>query len=263
LTSLIEKRVCLHRDVVHQREQNIALKAQIAQLQSLANMGTASYMIAHEINNLLTPLASYAELALKNPADQSLVEKTLQKTLQNCARATNVMESMLAMAGGRKQEKEHARLASLVEEVFACLCRDFAKDGITVNIEIPEDLTVWAVPVQIQHALMNLILNARHAMLPRGGLLTIRACQAPDAVHIEVADTGAGIEPANLESIFDSFFTTKTEGDSPSGRSGTGLGLAFCKSVVEAHDGYISVESQLGRGSTFKVTLPRPQLGDN
>jgi len=261
LTSIIEKRLSLHRHLAKQWEQNTALKSQIIQLQALANMGSACYMIAHEINNLLTPLANYAALALKNPHDKSLAEKALEKMVRNCERASKIMESMLAMANGQRQEKENARLITLVEEIFTCLCRDFAKDGITVEIRIPEDLTVWAVPVQIQQVLMNLILNARDAMLPRGGILAIKATENNDVTQIEVADTGSGIEPANLENIFESFFTTKTNKKSASEYSGSGLGLAFCKKVIEAHGGFISVESRPAQGSTFKISLPKSQLG--
>ena len=160
-------------------------------------------MIAHEINNLLTPLRNYAAIALENPDDKSFVEKALQKTVRNCERASNIMESMLALANGHTQEKKNARLLALVEEIFTCLCRDFTKDGITVEIRIPEELTVWCVPVQIQQVIMNLVLNARDAMLPRGGILCIKASENNDDVKIEISDTGEGIEPTVLNNIFD------------------------------------------------------------
>ena len=258
MTSIIEKRVSLHKRLAEHQQQNNALKSQITQLQALANIGTVTHMIAHELNNLLTPLANYAALALNNPDDKSLVEKAFEKTVQSCERAMKIMESMLAMADGERQEKKNARLISLVEEIFTCLCRDFAKDGITVKIELPEDLTVWAVPVQIQQVLMNLILNARDAMLPRGGILNIKVTESNDAAQIEVTDTGCGIEPGDLKNIFESFFTTKTDGNQPSERSGSGLGLAFCKKIIDAHGGCISVESIPSQGSTFKITLPKP-----
>ena len=258
MASIIEKRLSLHKCLANQQEQNNALKSQITQLQALANIGTATHMIAHEINNLLTPLASYATLALNNPDDKLLIEKALHKTARSCNRASKIMESMLAMANGERQEKKNALLISLVEEIFTCLCRDFAKDGITVAIRIPEDLTVRAVPVQIQQVLMNLILNARDAMLPRGGTLTIKAAEMSDVVVIEVTDTGDGIEAADLKNVFESFFTTKTDRNSPSQYSGSGLGLAFCKKIIDAHDGSISVESKPATGSTFKITLPKP-----
>ncbi len=263
MASFTEKRLSLHRSLENEQHQNDALKSQLAQLQHLANIGTASYMIAHEINNLLTPLKNYAAVALNNPDDKALAEKSLQRVVRNCERASKIMESMLAVANGQTQEKKNARLLTLVEEIFTCLCRDFAKDGITVETCIAEDLTVWGVPVQIQQVLMNLILNARDAMLPRGGILTIKATEKTDTVEIEVTDTGDGIEPADLKNIFGSFFTTKAGKNSPSEYSGSGLGLAFCKKIIDGHDGLISVESKVSQGSKFKITLPKPQSGNS
>jgi signal transduction histidine kinase len=111
---------------------------------------------------------------------------------------------------------------------------------------------------------MNLILNAREAMLSRGGVLTIRAAEKTDAIQIEVADTGCGIEPAHLKNIFELFFTRQTAGglttkannESPSQYRRAGLGLAFCKKIIDAHNGLISVESEPDKGSTFKICLP-------
>ncbi len=257
MASVIEKRLSLHQCLVERQRQNDALQSQIAQMQVLANIGNVSYMIAHEINNLLTPLKSYAGLALKNPDDKALVRKVLQETVRNCEHASKIMESMLALANGEKQQKKKVQLITLIEEIFSCLCRDFGKDGITVEIQIPQGLSVWAVPVQIQQVLMNLVLNARDAMLPRGGTLTIQAIDKPDAVQIEIRDTGCGIKPIDLANIFDSFFTTKTGKESPSQYSGSGLGLAFCRKVIDAHNGLISVESQVAKGSIFKISLPK------
>lgn len=261
MASITEKRLSLYKRLEVQQSQNQALRSQMAALQHLANVGTVSHMIAHEINNLLTPLKSYATLALSSRDDQALAEKALQKAVTNCERASKVMESMLALADGRTQEKRTARLRDLVEEIFTCLCRDFSKDGIVVDVQIPDDLAIWGVPVQIQQVLMNLILNARDAMLPRGGVLTVKAGQTGDAVEIEVTDTGHGIEPANLKNIFETFFTTKKDKGPASHHSGAGLGLAFCKMIVDGHDGCISVESKPGQGSSFRITLPQPRHG--
>jgi signal transduction histidine kinase len=258
LTRIIEKRLSLHRQLTNQQHQNNALKSQFTHLQALANIGTATCMVAHEINNLLTPLANFAALALKNPDDRPLSEKALQKVVRNCEHASKIMESMLAVANGRTQEKKNTPLITLVEDIFTCLCRDFAKDSITVNMQIPKDLTVWAVPIQIQQVLMNLILNARDAMLPRGGILTIKAWDTADAVKMELSDTGYGIDPANLKKIFQPFFTTKANEKSQSRRSGSGLGLLFVKRIIDDHGGCVSVESKPANGTTFKITLPKP-----
>jgi signal transduction histidine kinase len=261
LASITEKRLSLHKRVEVQKHQNEALKSQLAGLQHLANIGTVSHMIAHEMNNLLTPLKSYATFALENLDDRALTEKALQKAVKNSGRASEIIESMLALVSGEKQDKIHVRLRDLIDEIFVCLCRDFSKDGITVEIQIPYELTVFVVPVQVQQVLMNLILNARDAMLPQGGVLTIKAAETSDVVEIEVADTGGGIEPADLTNIFETFYTTKTDKDSPAEYSGAGIGLAFCKMIIDGHKGSISVESKPGHGSTFKIVLPKTTVG--
>lgn len=258
MTGILEKRLSLHRNLQDQRRLNNNLKSQITQLQTLANVGTTTYMVAHEINNLLTPLGSFAQLALKHPDDKALVEKALQKAVRNCEQASKIMESMLAVADGETQDKKNIPLMTLVQEVFACLCRDFAKDRIKVNIEIAEDLNVWGVPVQIQQVLMNLILNARDAMLPHGGVLTVKAHDIGATVQIEIADTGCGIDRADLENIFEPFFTTKNDKSSPSRQSGAGLGLVFCRRIIDEHGGSISVESEPAERTSFKITLPKP-----
>jgi signal transduction histidine kinase len=214
-------------------------------------------MIAHEINNLLTPLANYAALAAQNPQDQELTAKVLEKTVRNCRRASKIMQSMLAMANGHKQEWENAPVKSMVEEVFTCLCRDFTKDGITVELRVPEDVQVHCVPVQIQQVLMNLVLNAREAMLPGGGVLKLTAAPDTRYVDIFVSDTGRGIAPEDLRNIFRPFFTTKSGSNRPADGSGSGVGLAFCRRIVDAHGGEISVESIPGKGSSFAVRLPK------
>jgi signal transduction histidine kinase len=255
LTSIIEKRLSLHQVLAQKEQENAALKLQNLQLQTLANLGSATAMIAHEINNLLTPLSSYAALAAQNPGDKALVAKVLDRTTRNCQRASKIMQSLLGMANGQKQQQEEVSIKTLVEEVFTGLCRDFTKDGITVEMRVPEDLRLHCVPVQMQQVLMNLVLNARDAMLGRGGFLWVLASQTDDCVDIEVRDTGEGITPENLKNIFRPFFTTKSGKDRPTG--GSGVGLAFCRRIVEAHGGRIDVESQLGKGSAFRVRLPR------
>jgi signal transduction histidine kinase len=255
LTSIIAKRRAVHRQLSEQQQRTEALEQEAVQLEELANLGSATAMIAHEINNLLTPLANYAELALQNPDDKALAERALSKTAQNCRQAGKVMESILAMANAACAEKVQTPLLPLVNGVFDCLCRDFKKDGITVEIRIDNGLQVWAAPVQLQQALMNLILNAREAMIPRGGVLTIEAEERTEDVRIKVRDTGCGIEQSQMKKVFDSFFSTKQR-DSSS-HSGTGLGLALCRKVIEGHNGTISVDSQPGQGTTFTIVLPK------
>lgn len=257
MASIIDKRLALHQRLAQQEQENTTLKSQNVQLQALANLGSATSMIAHEINNLLTPLASYASLAAKNSEDKQLVTKVLEKTVRNCERASKIMTSMLALANGQSQDIERAKVQDLIDEVFTSLCRDFKKDSITVATEVPEDLSVPCVPVQIQQVLMNLVLNARDAMHPGGGVLKIVARENGQYVELGVSDTGMGISRANQARIFEPFFTTKAGEDSPTTYSGSGVGLSFCKRVVDGHGGDISVTSKPGAGSTFRIRLPK------
>jgi len=257
LTSIIEKRLSLHRQLANQKQDNETLKSRIVKLQSLSSIGTATFMIAHEINNLLTPLSNYAQLALKNPDDKELVKKAMDKTIFNCERCRRVLESMLGIARGDSQKRENVNLAGLVEQVFECLCRDFSKDGIDVRILIPERLELNVVPIQIQQLFMNLILNARTAMLPNGGILKMEATQKADSILIRVIDNGRGIEPYQLNRIFEPFFSIQNGENTACRSGGTGLGLAFCKEVVEAHGGTISVQSKPDKGTTFNIVLPK------
>ena len=150
MASVIQRRLSLHRRLKEGDLKNKALASQLYRIQPLADIGSASSMIAHEINNILTPFGSYAALALKHPEDQELTQKALEKAVLNCRRATQVMESLLSLANGRHQKKTSVGLPVLVDEVFTCLCRDFSKDQISVVLDIPTDLTVYGVPVQVQ-----------------------------------------------------------------------------------------------------------------
>lgn len=263
MTSIIAKRKAMHRQLSQQQQRNILLEQEAVQLESLANLGSATAMIAHEINNLLTPLANYAELALQNPDDKALTERALRKTAQNARQAAKIMQSILAVANAGSAEKIETPLLGLVNSAFDCLCRDFRKDGITVEIRVSDTLRVWAVPVQMQQALMNLILNAHEAMMPHGGVLTIVAEEGTDDVRIRIRDTGCGMERSQMKKVFDAFFTTKRKQGSEQSacgehsRTGTGLGLALCKKVIDAHNGSITVDSQPDKGTTFTIVLPK------
>jgi two-component system sensor kinase FixL len=261
MAEILEKRYSLHKNLNSQQLLNDQLKSQISRLQGLANTGMVSAMIAHEMNNILTPLENYAQLAINNPDDKTLVAKALEKTVKNSARAGKILRSMLSIASGRLDDKSEHNLKELIDEIFDCLGRDLSKDKIKLNIQIDGDITVFGQGICIQQVLMNLILNAREAMLAGGGLLSISATGDCDNVVIEVADTGYGVEQENLENIFEPFFTTKTE-QSQTRRPGTGLGLAFCKKIVDAHNGKITVQSDPSTGTVFTLTIPKSDAKD-
>ncbi len=148
----------------------------------------------------------------------------------------------------------------VVDEVLAVLARDPQKDGISLRVQIQPGLMVEADQIQLEHVLLNLLINARQAMLGKGGSLTIKAslCETGNEMRISIADTGPGIPEKLLPKIFQPFFTTK--GTVRKGEvRGTGLGLAICKEIVEHHQGRIDVQSEIGKGTTFTVHLPSAQ----
>jgi len=259
LEGLLEKRQSLNHQVKKQQEINEALASKIQHLQPLANLGLVSAMIAHEMNNILTPLGSYAELSMSHPEDNELAQKAIRKTALNSERAAKILHSMLTMARGQQQDKKDHNVKSLVDEVFTLIARDFNKDRIKLTINVPDDLTVYAESICLQQVMMNLVLNARDAIVSSKttpGALGVSAYSQDDLVVIEVSDNGCGVEAANMEKIFDAFYSTKSENQKP-GESGAGLGLAFCKKVIDDHDGSISVTSSGETGTTFKITLPQ------
>ena len=141
------------------------------------------------------------------------------------------------------------------------LARDPKKDGLSLRVQVQPELTVCGDPVQLEQVLLNMLINARQAILDsavsRGGSITIKAfeVEAEDVVKIQIIDTGPGIPEKLLGRIFEPFFTTK--GTAKKGEAkGTGLGLAICKEIVEHHKGRIEVQSTVGKGTTFSVILP-------
>lgn len=254
MSSIVERRLSLHRHLAETTQVNSELEEQIEQMQSLAHIGMLSAMAAHEINNILTPVANYARMSRQYPDDEALTKKAIEKAISNTEQASKILESLLSMAGGQGKKKKHHCLKQLVEEVFRCIGRDFSKDNIEIIIDIPDDFLVFGEGVCLQQVLMNLVLNGREAMLGSSGSLKISAHEDEGNAVLKVSDTGCGIEYEKQKQIFEPFFTTKAgNGNRESGR---GLGLSFCKKVIENHDGIISVESVRDEGTTFTISLP-------
>lgn len=261
MASILQQRRSMHDELKKLTEQNTNLMLQIDRFQPLLNLGLVSAMIAHEINNILTPIGTYAQLARQNPDDTELTRKVIDKTVSNTERAARILEAMLAMANGQSAPPARHNLKQMTDEIFDCLARDFSKDRINLTIDIPDDLTVTVDRICFQQVLMNLIINARQALLDdsnnnAGGALEISAEQTGATVNIVVSDTAAGISPDNLDKIFDPFFTTKTSDSDNGDRSGTGLGLAFCKRIIDSHNGTIEVDSKPGAGTAFTIKIP-------
>jgi signal transduction histidine kinase len=234
------------------------LREQLTETQRLATIGTIAAVIAHEFNNLLTPIVSYSQYALQSAQsaapDMELICKALGKAFASSEKAGKICTAMLALARGESSFGP-IPVQKLVEETLTVLARDPQKDGIALRVQIPGEIAVLGDSVQLEQVLLNLLINARQAMIGKGGSLTVKAAAEGDQIKIQVIDTGPGIPENLLPKIFQPFFTTKGTARKEEAR-GTGLGLAICKEIVEHHKGRITVESQVGRGTTFNVFLP-------
>jgi len=232
-----------------------ALEEQVASAQKLATLGTMACLVAHEFNNILVPMINYAELALKHEDDTKLMRKALEKTIKHGNRAALIIQSMLGMVRDQAQGPQEVKIIDLVNDCFQLLARDLKKDRINVKIKIPDDLTIFTCPNQLQQVFLNLIINARQAMLEAGGTLILTAGKRDKTVQITVSDSGRGIDTTQIDKIFDPFYSTKIQADTPD-KQGTGLGLTVCRNIIAALGGTISAESPPGQGATFRIGLP-------
>jgi len=254
--------VAVLEDVTERR----MLQAQLVQSQKMESVGRLAGGVAHDFNNLLTAIIGYAETAQAQAADPAL-QADLEEIGRAARRGADLTRQLLTFA--RTQVVE-PRVVDVNESIQTSdkLLRRLA--GPAVEIELRLEAQAGAVrvdPSQLEQVLVNLIVNARDAM-PGGGRITIttanvwlgehHATRRPGAeagahVEITVADTGTGMDEATLSRVFEPFFTTKEPG------RGTGLGLATCYGIVRQSGGLIEVTSELGRGSRFRVILPRAE----
>ena len=236
------------------------LREQLTESQRLASIGTIAAVIAHEFNNILTPIVSYSQFALQSAEsekpDMDLVRKALGKSFQASTKAGRICNSMLGLARGESSAGPIS-VQTVVDEVLQVLARDPKKDGIALRVQVQPGLVVSGDQVQLEQVLLNLLINARQAMIGKGGSLWIKAAESnDDELRLQVIDTGPGIPEKLISKIFQPFFTTK--GTTRRGQSkGTGLGLAICKDIVEQHKGRIEVTSEVGKGTTFNIYLPK------
>jgi signal transduction histidine kinase len=236
------------------------LRQQLTETQRLATIGTIAAVIAHEFNNLLTPIVSYSQYALTSAEggqpDMALIKKALAKAFQSADKAGKICASLLGLARGQSANGA-VSVQTLIDQTVLVLARDPQKDGIALRVQVENGLSIHGDAVQIEQVLLNLLINARQAMLGRGGALTIKAARDEESnlARMQIIDTGCGIPEKVIDKIFQPFFTTK--GTARAGElRGTGLGLAICKEIIERHGGRIDVASQVGRGTTFTLYLP-------
>jgi signal transduction histidine kinase/ActR/RegA family two-component response regulator len=243
--------------------QRKKLEQQFLRAQRMESIGTLAGGVAHDLNNMLTPILMSIDLLRLGEEDNRRL-RTLQAIEESARRGSDLIQKLLAFARGSDKRRTAINVATIIKEI-ALVAQDALLKHIEVKVEMPDDLwTVSADPTGLHQVFMNLCVNAKDAM-PRGGLLrlsarnlwldrTFAAMQAEAKegpyVVIEVEDTGVGMEPAVLERIFEPFFTTKELGD------GTGLGLSTALGIVKSHGGILQVESKRGKGSMFRIHLP-------
>ena len=265
---------------IHSLQQRIdQLQANLTQQNKLATLGMITAVLAHEFNNILTPMISYTRYALSDKADEALRAKALAKALSGGERLANISKSLLGFARGG-DESQTAPVLHCIRETLVCLSRDLAKDGIALSIDVPETLAVAMNAGQLQQVLLNLVVNARAAMVEESSaarrqsasgsrqtkrLRITAAVKHGKIAEISISDSGPGIEATVLERIFDPLFSTKREtprparadpGDEPLPRGGTGLGLTICQELIQSAGGVIRALSEKGNGATFIIELP-------
>lgn len=253
------------------------LKAQVHQAQQLATLGTAAATFAHEVNNLLTPILSYAESAIQaNEVEFS--KKALTVVVRNVRMLIAMSGRMLEIGAAKPHQREKTDVREAATEALASMCRDLEKDGIALSMNIEKGVIVLADPLQLRQILFNLFLNAQEAMATiHSGRLVVSARNGPKAVPvakavqdetevatppnmvvIEVRNTGPAIPAELLPTIFEPFKTSKPVQRNGKYRCG-GLGLALVRNLVHDNEGTIEVKSDSESGTTFIITLKAPE----
>ncbi|MBI2927152.1 MAG: cache domain-containing protein [Verrucomicrobia bacterium] len=224
----------------------------IMESERLALIGQLAAGVAHELNNPLQGIVMYSHLLLEKMPAQNGARESVQKIATQATRSRDIIRGLLDFSRQRKPDKRPSNVNVLLQECLSLVGNQALFHNIELVKRLREDLPLVPMdPSQIQQVFMNMIINAAEAM-NGGGRLTLATRFDPAATLVEVAfaDTGHGIREEDLERIFDPIFTTKEAGH------GTGLGLAISYGIVKEHRGTISVESEVGKGTTFTVRLP-------
>lgn len=252
------------RGVFHDMTEKRELESQLVQSQKMEAIGQLAGGIAHDFNNILTAIMGYANLLLLDITEESPLKSHAEHILSSSERAANLTRSLLAFSRKQVISPKAVNLGDIVKTIEELLIRLIGEDIELKTVLHDQDVVVLADRGQLEQVLINLCTNARDAM-PAGGVLTLSIATAgvPDqSIHkqtpdkpgayavIAVSDTGTGISEKIREKIFDPFFTTKETG------KGTGLGLSIVYGIIKQHNGFISVLSEPGKGSSFKLYLP-------
>lgn len=234
------------RDITQRKR----LQEQLRRTERVAELGTLASGMAHEIGTPMNVILGRAEYLMNRTSDAP-IKKGLQTIVSQVERITRVMNQLLSFARRETPERRAVDLSEIVESSLEMFLERFARHHIGIETDFePACPPVHADADQMSQVLINLLMNAIHAM-PDGGRVRIAVRQGdPNMVELIIADTGSGMPPEISAKIFDPFFTTKEFG------TGTGLGLTVVKGIMEEHGGTIAVTSEPGRGTVFTLALP-------
>jgi signal transduction histidine kinase len=262
--------------VVRGLETELAqLRRELAWSQRLATLGTLAAAVAHEVNNALTPVGAYAQLALDSAEDAELARKALLAAVDGVERASRIADSVLGLARedpGGGAGGQRCPLREAVDSAVSCLAMGSRHERIDVRVSVPE-VDVAMARGELQQVLVNLLSNARKALLGRAtvGRVSITTEQpsarqggsAAGHIVLVVADNGPGIPEPVRERLFDAFVTHPSgqtmrhkEQGSDAPPPGTGLGLSISRDLVERAGGQITAENAAGGGAVFRIELP-------
>jgi PAS domain S-box-containing protein len=233
----------------------INLQQQLLTSEKLASIGLLSAGVAHEINTPLTGISSYIQMLQKKLTDPHYAQ-ILEKVEAQTDRVARIIKNLLTFSRSPSEASfQRVDLKSSIEEILSLIDYKLKTMNIRLVLDLAPVPPLYAQGERLQQVFINIILNALDAM-PGGGELRIALSRDGDHEIVRISDTGTGIKPEHRSRIFDPFFTTKGVG------KGTGLGLSISYAIVKEHDGRIDVQSEVGRGSTFTITLPVGREGD-
>jgi two-component system NtrC family sensor kinase len=249
------------QEVIQQAEAKVELERSLRQSEKLATIGQLASGLAHEIGTPLNIIAGRVELAKRRTEDAE-AQKNLDIVIRQAERITKIIQQLLGFVRRKKPEQRSLNLGGILETTLDLLDHRIQKQRVRVVKDIKDNLPpVIGDPDQIQQVFLNLILNAIQAM-PEGGTLRLSASpkwiskeglEEGKRLYVEIAieDSGTGMEREMVQNIFHPFYTTKN--------TGTGLGLTVTQGIIQDHEGWIDVESEIGKGSVFRVYLPSSQ----
>jgi signal transduction histidine kinase len=238
------------------REREGMRWARLAHTEKMAAVGTLAAGVAHEVNNPLAGILTCLEAIQDRPEDAEMRERYLGLVQDGIKRIEHTVLNLLDFSRPSEIRPEPTSLVQNLHQVVEMTEFQLRKNHVDVSFDVePDEPIVLADHFQMKQLFLNLVLNAIQAM-PNGGKLTLRTRRSGDDAVVEVTDTGVGIVDEIRERIFDPFFSTREVGQ------GTGLGLSVSYSIVTAHGGAIEVDSQAGKGATFRITLPLSRHGE-